>query len=255
MAQNVQILAGEKIYIHGSYSRPTEDSLAELEELLILMVHGFPGNKNAHGNLFHDIEFLLRDKGYHTLRFDFRGCGESDGREEDFTLAGANEDFQNVLFWARDRGYKRFIVIGEGLGATVALMNVDHTVAASVLLWPFIDLPRIAKTNYRPEAIEEPSIKAGYVLMENQRIGLDFIKEMQKSNLVFALKDLKIPLLIMHGSADETSPIDQLDLLRAHAAAKRIEITSFHDGTHGLPQLNHRKTMYYHISQFIEKYA
>ncbi len=255
MAQNVQILAGDQTYIQGSYSKPTEDSVAEREELLVLMVHGFPGNKNTQNNLFHDIEFLLRDKGYHTLRFDFRGCGESDGREEDFTLAGANEDFQNVLFWARDRGYKRFITIGEGLGATIGLMNVDHTVTASILLWPYIDLPRIAKSVYHPENIEAQWLKAGYVLMDNKRVGLNFIKELQKTALVLLLKEIKIPLLVMHGAADDTSPIDQLDLLRAHAGAKRVEITSFHDGTHGLPQLNHRKTMYYHITQFIEKYT
>lgn len=255
MAQNVKILAGEKTYIHGSYSRPTEDSLAEMEELLIIMLHGFPGDKNAQGNLFHDLEFLLRDKGYHTLRFDFRGCGESDGRSEDFNLTSAGEDYANIISWAWEKGYKRFLTIGEGLGAVIPVLYPKEEVFAGVMLWPFLDLPRIAKTTYRPEQIEEQWIKAGYILKDDQRVGISLIKEMQGMNMPVRLRETKVPILVMHGAEDEISPIDQLDLLRAHAASRRVEITSFHDGTHGLPALNHRKTMYYHIQQFIEKYA
>jgi pimeloyl-ACP methyl ester carboxylesterase len=255
MAQKVEILAGNKAYIRAAYSKPTEESMALRDELLVLMVHGFPGDKNVHGNLFLDLEFLLRDKGYHTLRFDFRGCGESDGREEDFTLSSAGEDFQNVLFWAKDQGYKRFITIGEGLGGAFCLLNIDHHSVCSILLWPYLDLPHIAKTLFRPEAIEEQSLKAGYILIGGKRIGIDLIKEMQKHDIVFAMKEAKIPLLVLHGAEDKTSPIEQLDLLRAHVGPKRLEITSFHDGEHGLTGLNHRKTMYYHIIQFIEKYA
>lgn len=59
----------------------------------------------------------------------------------------------------------------------------------------------------------------------------------------------------MHGAQDKVSPIEQLDMFRACAGHRRVEITSFQDGTHGLPQENHRKSMFFHIRQFIEKYT
>ena len=64
-----------------------------------------------------------------------------------------------------------------------------------------------------------------------------------------------MPTLILQGVRDEITPIETLDLARGHIRSKRLEITTFHDGEHGLHKLNHRKSMFFHITQFIEKFA
>jgi len=255
MSNTVQILAGEEQYIQALYSSPQEKSFENLDRLLVIMVHGFPGYKEAHNDIFKDLEHVTGDKSYHTLRFDFRGCGESDGRQEDFSLLSAGEDLQTVLSWAKDRGYKRFIFIAEGLGAPITLMNTPDETVCMIMLWPMLDMPHIAKTLFQAEAIEEQWKKAGYILKDEDRIGLPFLQQLPKQNIASALKDLNGPILIMHGAQDEISPISQLDIVRTHAGARRIEITSFQDGAHGLPEPNHRKTIFYHMMQFIEKYT
>lgn len=254
MARNVQIPAGEDTYIQAIHSRPTEDSSAEWDSLLVIMVHDFPGDRNSRGNVFHDLEFLLRDKGYHTLRFDFRGCGDSGGKEEDFTLTSAGEDFQAVVGWAREAGYRRFILVGEGLGAGIFLMNMIPGVLCAIMLWPKIDFPLIARTAFSTENVEPDSAGASYVVLDGHRIGLGLLHELYYTDIRPHLEKMECPVLVMHGVMDEISPIDQLDLLRESAFnCPRLEITSFQDGTHGLPQLNHRKAMYFHMAQFIEK--
>jgi len=255
MAQNIQILAGEKTYLHGSYSRPVEDSTVDRDTLLIIMLHSFPGNKNGPEKLYLDLEFLLRDKGYHTFRFDFRGCGESEGQEEDFMIATACEDFKSVTHWAKQQNYTRFIVVGEGIGATVALLNASPDIACHVLLWPALNLAEAVTQNFNGNTLDETAIKRGYTMVNDTRVGLSLLREMKKISLKHAIKEIQNPVLVMHGAKDTIAPIEHLDLLRADITAKRVEITSFHDGVHGLPALNHRKTMYYHITQFIEKYA
>ncbi len=255
MAKTIQILAGENQYIHGVYSKPSETSLESREHLLIVMVHGFPGNKDAHENVFKDFNHLISDKGYHTLCFDFRGCGESDGRQEDFTLESASEDFQNILGWAKDHDYTRFIFVCEGLGAPLTFMNAPEDALCFITLWPMLDLPRFAENTFKSKNIEDEWKKAGYALIGNDRIGIPFIEELEKTEITGVISKMNRPILVMHGAQDEVSPIDQLDIIRRHTNARRVEITSFHDGTHGLPQVNHRKTMFYHIMQFIEKYT
>lgn len=256
MTTNVQIPAGEDSFIQAVHSRPTEDSSAEWDSLLVIMMHGFPGNRDCHGKIFHDLEFLLRDKGYHTLRFDFRGCGDSGGREEDFTLGTAGEDLRTVTGWAKENGYRRFVTVGEGLGACVPLLHMEAEVACAVMLWPLIDLPVIARTAFKIDRIEPENAAAGYAVQDGHRIGLGLVHELLYTDMKPHLDKIACPVLVMHGVADEISPIDQIDLLREGAEnCPRVEITSFQDGVHGLPQLNHRKVMYFHITQFIEKYS
>lgn len=254
MEKNVQILAGEDTYIQAIHSRPDENSSAEWDSLLVLMVHDFPGDKNSKKSLFHDLEFILRDKGYHSLRFDFRGCGDSGGKEEDFTLETACEDFQTVVGWAKDAGYKRFILVSEGLGSGIALLNMHPGVICTIMLWPKIDFPLIAQTAYKADNADDGG--AGHIVMDGHRIGTAFIDELCITNIREFLEKAECPVLALHGVIDEISPVNQLDLLRECAGnLRRLEITSFEDGTHGLPQLNHRKVMYFHIVQFIEKYT
>ena len=255
MAKAVDILAGDGQYIRGHFSRPSDIIMESIDRLLVIMVHGFPSDAQAHGEMFRDLEALLFDKEYHALRFNFRGCGNSDGNQEDFTFDTAARDFETIIDWAKDHGYERFIVVCEGIGAAIALKNPIETMACMVMLWPMIDLPKVAKTTFKADAIEPEWKKAGYALIDEHRIGMPFIESLEKTDLLPLVRGFKKPLMIMHGAQDKTSPISQLELIRNHIQSRRVEITTFHDGEYGLPAKNHRKTMFYHVMQFIEKYT
>ncbi|MCB9982755.1 MAG: alpha/beta fold hydrolase [Rhodospirillales bacterium] len=255
MRETVQIPAGHSQYIRATYVRPDERAMDGANRELIIMVHGFPGNKNGTSDVFTDFEDVIGHKNYHTLRFDFRGCGASDGQPEDFTLHSAAQDFQTILQWAKDKHYQRFVFVGEGLGASIALMNGPPEALCYILLWPMIDLPMIARHVFRCDEIESDLTQNGFIQFEDEHVGFPFLQQLKTANMAKVLKDLGKPLLIMHGAKDERSPIEQLDMFRASAGKRRVEITSFQDGTHGLPQVNHRKSMFFHMRQFIEKYS
>ncbi len=213
---------------------------------LIIMLHSFPGGHKASQNdLFGDLEHKLSQGGLDTLRFDFRGCGESEGKSEHFTLERAKDDLQAILKWARKSGFNRFIYIGEGLGATVALQNANAQVRALVLLWPALSPKDTFVGQFSPDS-----------QYENHKVGRALLEEIRKFDPVGVLRDLKVPLLIQHGQADQKFPIGQLDLLRRHAYnTPRIEMTTYDNGEPGLEKLNERETMYYHIQQFLTRYA
>lgn len=255
MHKTVEIITENEQRLRAYYACPAEKSVTRFDRLLVVMVHGFPGHKHYHDDLYPHLATSLLDKGFHSLMFDFRGCGESDGHHQDFTFDIANEDFQNILSWAKDLNYEHFIFIGEGLGATFCAMNHEESVIGSVFLWPMVDLPLIAENVFHASKVADEFKKAGYTLTETDRISTDFIESLEKTDITGYLENASGPTLVMHGARDEVSPISQLDLIRNHSKSGRIDITSFHDGIHGLTALNHRKVMFYHITKFIERYS
>lgn len=255
MATKFDILTGEGKTLKAIHRLPTDPLEAIAKEVLVVMSHGFPGHKSGNNDVFGDLEHQLSERGCHTLRFDYRGCGESDGKEEEFSLAAATEDFKSARSWAKEKGYKEFVYIGEGLGAALCALNSDLNVKAMIMLWPVLDLGLYAENAFNvKENITAKARGDGHIKLNDHKIGLPLLKELKKQKLVHALGEMFMPVLIIQGARDDILPAKQLDLAREYIRSSRIEITTFHDGEHGLQKLNHRKVMFYHIAQFIEKY-
>jgi len=81
MSLPVEIFSGkDKKFISAFHCAPEHPVHEGRNNTLVIMAHGFPGgHKEAHEDLFGDLEFLFNQFGYQTLRFDFRGCGNSEG--------------------------------------------------------------------------------------------------------------------------------------------------------------------------------
>jgi uncharacterized protein len=87
-----------------------------------LVLHGFGSNKNSQ-NVLRPAN-VLDALGYVTLRFDMRGCGESEGQPGRVICLEQVEDTQNALTClARHRAVDpdRIGVIGTSFGGAVAV--------------------------------------------------------------------------------------------------------------------------------------
>lgn len=235
--QKIEIAAdGGKAYLSGLYSLPGHLTQYAGAQTLVLMVHGFPGSRDAHDNLFGDVEALFNQYGLHTLRFDFRGCGHSEGHRDDFTLDGALRDLNLVLGWAHLQSFDNIILIGEGLGAYLCLKAVTPQVKTLMLFWPVSD-PKLYAAGPAGKMLPE-KLKAEIAAMDEP-----------------SFDDLKIPVMVQYGARDQTIVPDHTDLLKDRLKARRIDITSYADGAEGLLDPRHRKMIFFHIGQFVEKYA
>ena len=94
------------------------------------------------------VESAFREKGYATLRFNFRGVGRSDGRYGDGI--GEAEDVKGALAYLQNRGITPEILAGYSFGAWVcANIPADLQPAAMVMIAPpvammdFTDLPKL----------------------------------------------------------------------------------------------------------------
>jgi uncharacterized protein len=100
-----------------------------------VVLHGFAGSKdNSHAEL---MARLLESWGYAALRFDFRGCGMSEGRRGHILCFDQVADTKNALNWLVTRPEvdpARIGVIGHSFGAAVATYAaaVDERFAACI---------------------------------------------------------------------------------------------------------------------------
>ncbi len=82
---------------------------------LVILCHGFTGNKIESGRLFVQTARALQKAGINALRFDFMGSGDSSGNFCDMSPSSQVRDALQVLAWGRRR-YKKVALLGLSFG-------------------------------------------------------------------------------------------------------------------------------------------
>jgi len=100
-----------------------------------LVLHGFGSNKDGVGGT--TVARMLSGLGYAALRFDFRGCGESEGEHGRVICKEQVKDTRNALSFLAGRPEidpARIGVVGQSFGAAVAVYaaGVDRRIAACI---------------------------------------------------------------------------------------------------------------------------
>src|SRR6266516_5601718 len=100
-----------------------------------LVLHGFGSNKTSSNTM--QPTKVLSDLGYVTLRFDMRGCGESEGEHARVICLEQVEDTRNALtFLSRHPSVapERIAVVGTSFGGAVAVYagGIDERIAAVI---------------------------------------------------------------------------------------------------------------------------
>lgn len=178
----VRALSDDGIDLHGLYWPPSRG----VAELVVF----FPGNSDDVYGAAQMAE-PLRNAGHGVLVASYRGFGENAGRPSEKGLM-----MDGAAFVRRARELApgaELYLFGYSLGASVALrMAVDSHPAAVITLGAFTRLSSLA-----------PAI-AGPILPD------------RFDNLA-AIARVEAPILIIHGTADETVPFEQADRLRRSA--------------------------------------
>ena len=113
-------LKRDGLTLRGELVVPEKDSY----DIAILM-HGFTGNRN--GELLTALADALLEKGVASVRFDFNGHGDSDGKLEDMTVLNEIADAKVILDHVRSLEHVRNIFLfGHSQGGVVASMIAGY---------------------------------------------------------------------------------------------------------------------------------
>ncbi|NTH48938.1 alpha/beta hydrolase [Agrobacterium rhizogenes] len=149
---------------------------------VVLMLHGFTGSRNEWSSeavkegLFGRAAPVLAKNGIASLRIDFRGSGESDGKFEDMTVESEVTDAQAALDFLSTNDSidgKRISVMGMSLGGavTTAVAGRTKTPLKAVVLWnPGINLPAAFISIFGEKQMAE-AVAAGDKVYPAKRVG------------------------------------------------------------------------------------
>ncbi len=194
---------------------------------LVLMLHGFKGYKDY--GFFPHLTRRLADAGLVTVRFNFSHSGIDDdpstfGRPDLFERDSWSNQLADVaaVVAAAEAGtlphadrtdVARLGLLGHSRGGVTALLTAGHdprvgAVAALSSPASTDTLPESARHIIRDEGhIVSPSSRTGQQL----RIGRAWLEDLEqnaeKLDLITAVGRIEAPLLIAHGTADESVPV------------------------------------------------
>ncbi len=169
-------------FIPGKTKSLTADNLFTL-----LWFHGNAGNIS---HRLENIKMLYDRVPVNIFIFDYRQYGKSEGKVSEH---GTYIDARAALKYLQSRkdiNHERIIIFGRSVGSAVAVdLAVKGKCCALILETPFTSMKDLAKSLY-------PFLPIGYILQT-------------KYDSISKIRDIKVPVLILHGDKDELAPFEQ----------------------------------------------
>ncbi len=166
----------------------------------VLLCHGFGGNKSGKSRLFVKLSERLAEAGIASLRFDFRGAGDSEGSFQETTIQTLLQDAEAAFHFLSQHAAidsRRLGLLGRSLGGMIAILTAPQCGGIKALaLWaPVFDAkPWFSKTGQEVKQFEHLG----------ERLHQDFITQFALVDTQAALEVLdSVPLLHIQGEQDK----------------------------------------------------
>lgn len=181
----------------------------------VIMVHGVTAEKNENGFYIRLAELLAQNR-LTSLRFDFRGHGDSSGELCKMTIKGELSDISAAASLLKTEGHRNFAIVGASFGGGSAILyakKYPRKVSSMALLYPVLDYKKTfldpktqwAEKWFTPQALATAK-QTGKLAIDGFELGNNLIKEFYRYDPGKSLLELSIPTLIIHGTEDKRVP-------------------------------------------------
>lgn len=208
----------EKLTVEGSKGKlstilVTPDHLQEGQKCpMVIMCHGFGGNKDENGGMMYAIADSLLHEGIASIRFDFNGHGESEGKFSEMTVPNEVQDARCIYRYVKALPYCGPIsVIGHSQGGVVASMLAgelgNDSIDRVVLLAPAAtlreDALRGSTFGKQYDPINPP---AEIELFGPVKLGGEYVKVARTLPIYETARQFTGPVCLIHGTDDRVAP-------------------------------------------------
>lgn len=206
MSEKIHFDNGSGVKLCGILSNPGS-------EKVVVLAHGTGSTKDRIPYV--NLERSLNAKGIATLRFDFFGHGESEGKFEDLTMTEAIKDVLAAIKFAKTKGFREIGLMGCSFGGMASIMAASQSKDLCVLALkcPVSDYMQVFTGLPEDYPLEQWKNNGFiyYVNAENKKFRLNYtyFLDVIKINVYAAAKNITIPTLIVHGDADDVVPVEQ----------------------------------------------
>ncbi len=218
----------------------------------IILVHGFGVTKEESG-MFDSLAQNLSGAGFLVYRFDFSGCGESEGDYSKTSLSKLKSDLSKILEFVKsqpeaDNSKIGILAQSFGTAITIALEpKVKCLVMMGSTSHPKKILIRLFNDGYNPSGIST-RVKSNGTITE---IKPQFWKDFENHDLVESVRRIHCPLLFIHGGKDNIVPLSEMEAYFNNANEPKEKII-IEGADHGLRP--YRDKMYKIVVDWFKKY-
>lgn len=230
------------VEIPAVYCLPADQEKADTKDLIILC-HGISTDKNEYLDFLVTMERELCSRGISTIRFDFRGHGESAASPAEFSVSSQILDLYHVVQWAnRELRPKRISFFGVSFGAPPCLM-IDQwlhgiNMGPRFLIAPVLDYRRTfldpesnwGKETFSKDAIEGALNGKKIYLSDSFYVNGSFFSEVSAINVGIFLNACECPVHVMHGMEDDMVSLK---------ISKDVAHGNSHTYVHEFPNMEH----------------
>ncbi len=176
---------------------------------LAILMHGFTSDRGTMPDqLLYQLSAKLVANHVATLRFDFNGHGESDGRFQDMTVVNEIADAEAVLAYARQlTGVKQIYLLGHSQGGVVASMLAGlypEFIAKVILMAPAATLKSDAQKGVLQGATYDPHQIPDWIQLPwgQLRVGGAYLRSAQVLPIYEVAQRYHGPVALFHGDQD-----------------------------------------------------
>ncbi len=219
---------------------------AEKSDCLVILGHGLTGNKDR--SLLVELADALAENGWPCLRITYSGNGESEGAFTESNITKEVADLSAIIDQVGSG--KRIAYIGHSMGGAVGALFAarDERVKIMVSLAGMVYTADFVKREFGDIIPDEGLMwdEPGCTLSKA------YVEDLEEiGDTLAAAKEIRIPWLLIHGSADDIIPPrdseDLFKVLRRPSALLEIE-----GAGHSFE--NHYSKLTVSISDWLEKY-
>lgn len=175
---------------------------------LVIICHGFGGTKTS--RRFVKLARALEKNRIASFRFDFEGCGDSEGNFETTTIKKQVSDLSQslkLILKQKNINKNKIALVGHSLGAVIVALCLAKLkpLAKTLVFWaPAFNQKELLKYWATPRQLKQWK-KQGFLYREGKEkiIGVNYLKENENKDYSPVLTQIKTPILIIHGQKDD----------------------------------------------------
>ncbi len=230
----------------------TTPSIEKEKYPTVILAHGFGFTKEESG-MFDNIAENLSEAGILVFRFDFSGCGESEGDYSETSLSKLKSDLSKIFEFVKLQpkvDSSKIGILGQSFG-TATVITLEPDVKCLVMMGsvahPKESLIKLFGDGYNPDGISTRVRSNGTIT----KVKPQFWEDFKNHELLESIKKIHAPMLFIHGEKDDKVSLSEMETYFENTDEPKEKII-IEGADHGLRPC--RDKMYKIVVDWFKKY-